>query len=436
MHQHKHKTDKEQGFALLYVLIGLIIASIIMVPFLRAADQQRTAQNLSLKDSIPSTLKEAITKYAMKNGHYPAPANPANPTDDVDYGRPVPVAMFPANCTNSTAPVFNVKCVPGKHTGIQTSVLIGTIPTAALGLDPDQSLDQYGRKLTYAVTKALTESTFAPGPNQWNDTLGGIEIEDNHGNPHEAFEGEEDRIHYVIINHGENGAGAYLERPPSPLSLRANCPNNKAVESENCNDDAVFIATYELEQDTGNENKKAVGLTPILAEGNDYFDDGISIATTLYDENWVQLSENDVYFTAGKAGGSLVVDPIFAKNPPARLYVNGNAIIDAVHTQKLCNHNGYDPYNDTRNNTPNKCYNVADITSENFNAPVKCPSETRGLKSVNALFAGTNSYKDGSAKAECDPVTVAPLDTFTSDCINQGGARGINTEGQLICNVN
>lgn len=458
----KHKNSGENGFILVYVLIALLVLSIMMTPFFNSENVNKVLEENNLTSGIPADISTALYNYAMKNGHYPAPANPTRLPTDPEYGTPVALAPFGISCASLESdgvkcrpgdrdtknavedgyvmdalgnPVkdANGNCAVGSADGNPDPVLIGMVPVSVLGLNPDQGLDQYGRKLTYAVSQYLTQSTNnldelddcaggAGGFFPFKNESGVITLLDEYGARHKWQSKSPvttaSNIHYIVVNHGRNGSGAYVG------NARSACPEPAAgitpTERENCDDDAQFVALYPIIQLTNTENTNLISDEPRYIDSPRYFDDGIAVRETLFIEPWSQLNPDGVYFT--NANGKNVFVAIDGTNlktvPQAQFYVNGNIKATTMSTKKICS------------GDRNYCYDIDNLTSEDPLSTSKCIS-SRGLKQLNQVNYGGAAYYAGSISAVCDPFTVAPAEAITNDC--PAGARGMNSSGQLIC---
>ena len=278
MEKARDAIKKEKGFTLVELALVLIVFGLIVVSVMAGFTLYNKQSILERTASAVENSNSGLFEYVGNFGVYPCPADPTARPGDANYGREMRDTTLPPSDSNydlapcATTP--NIHEVPGADVegdGTNEKVLIGALPAITiaeriLGTDylysnfsDRDSTDGWGRKLTYAVTKQLTQSS------SFDDTKGAIEIVDEHdkslvtktetdanGNgivdPAEDPNGNQifDQGHYphfVLVSHGENGRGAYMREGTkvSDCASGTTIPTTPPVgmtavtEIENCN---------------------------------------------------------------------------------------------------------------------------------------------------------------------------------------------------------
>ncbi len=225
------KLKKSRGFSLIETAIVLIIFGILSTAVIKLYEKyvinKRKAEFTQTMNAVTSALAyyiqdEGLLSPAVPNNpatagvnesfdptHYPCPASPLFGPGDAQYG----VEQRDTNtglCLSTAANGVLVRGVAGQM------VFIGSIPTTTLKISNAYMADPYGRRLTYAVSQRVsssmpisTPSVSAPGGATGGglNPSGSIRIQqyDNAG----AIASTKTNVPFVIIAHGENGAGAY-----------------------------------------------------------------------------------------------------------------------------------------------------------------------------------------------------------------------------------
>ncbi len=180
-----HRTN---GFTLIEMAMVLLITGLLLggllLPFgSQLADQQRKSTQVQLDEA-----REALLGYALANGRFPCPADPALTSTDNGAG----VARTPPCSGNLSA---------------------GVLPWSTLGL---RETDSWGHRLSYRVSSdfadGIESGTWAgcspdPAPLHASFALcstATLDILATAGGTTIAID-----VPAVIISHGPNGAGAY-----------------------------------------------------------------------------------------------------------------------------------------------------------------------------------------------------------------------------------
>ncbi|MDB5531647.1 MAG: prepilin-type N-terminal cleavage/methylation domain protein, partial [Devosia sp.] len=169
------KQSGQQGFTLVEVCIGLIIISMLAIPYMQMYQRyqlktinEETANNMG-------AVKSALAKYATRYGRYPLPANPSLAAGSAADGVEVAVGTV-GTCTVASINVCRATTPTWGVAGHKT-VLIGTVPYATLGLPIKNSYDGYKSRFKYAITEFMTTT-----PYTFNNDDGIIMVVDKNGN--------------------------------------------------------------------------------------------------------------------------------------------------------------------------------------------------------------------------------------------------------------
>lgn len=433
----------ERGMTLIDVSILTIIFSLL---FLGLLQQMKLDQRRVFDVSYAADLEEitdAINHHLMMNAELPLPADPTLDISDPDFGVPVAAGPPLSECNLTGAATDGVICRPGSrdtnidgdgtvanHYGEQ--VFIGALPVTALGLLPEDGLDAYGNKYTYAVTVASTDASTV------GDDRGVIRMVSSQERTEDAFETFRD-VHYVVVSHGQNGEGAYLrngDRPNSCLSIReqqqiAANPDDPPetyiqAENENCDDDGVF-AVVTTGDDSVAVNAQVLPDSFYLGDGGDYVDDLVRYEQSLFGDFWTSRGQSDgtvdVFMTSGEDGVSKVgintgLDELFGQ-----LNVDGDVLTEKLVTTRLCN------------NERNMCFTVDNVVNAEPASDSNLKCYTRGVKAVFLSGGNVNNYQ-ATKTCDIDTHVTASYDLGTEDVdgtICPNGASGLNSEGKLRC---
>ncbi len=207
----QRQRDRQSGAALILLVLALTLLALAVVGGMRfwgpKDDLRRATQN-----GTSNRIETAIDRYVIANGQLPCP--------DV------------SGAGQSTASSCNV-----------STPTWGLVPWQTLGLSPQDAVDAWGRRFTYALA---TNSNSGTTPNVCNTTTstsnsGGGLASWNNLTP--VSGSASIYLAYLIVNHGPNGRGAFQQNgaqvgsqlAASPGSDEAyNCPRNVNVAGQAC----------------------------------------------------------------------------------------------------------------------------------------------------------------------------------------------------------
>lgn len=238
------------GFSLIEISIVLVIAGLLLSGLLPLMTAQRTNAAISATRTKGEAIVTALMSFVARNHRLPCPAIASRAPNDPGYG-------VEAVCTDTAL-------VPG-------GVRRGIVPWLSLGLTNEQGLDAYDRRFTYLVRQeetARTPNTISAMRGNMtvhNDTPVGLGLKSagnpggNQANSCTDVAGDNscnlDAV-VVIISHGGNGYGAFLESG----SQMAGAPG--ALEQENTDNDREFIDTGYSSSDTNPFDDMLIALDP------------------------------------------------------------------------------------------------------------------------------------------------------------------------------
>lgn len=246
--------NKESGFSLIEIAIVLVIGGLLLSGLLALLSAQRTNVGISATRTKGEAIVTALTSFVSRNHQLPCPAIANLAPNTPGYGVE---AATPGTCTGTT--VFG-------------GVSRGIVPWVSLGLTNEQGLDAYNRRFTYFVRQQETlrtadtvsamrgnmtihsgtpvglglNSTGNPGGNQVNSCTD-VAGDNNSCNLFAVA---------VIISHGGNGSGAFLE-----TGIQMAGPAG-ALEQENTDNDQRFIDTGYSSSDTNPFDDMLIVLDP------------------------------------------------------------------------------------------------------------------------------------------------------------------------------
>lgn len=326
---------KDRGFTLVEMSIVILVIGVLSVPLLRLYLNELMRRHQTLTQESLNISSDWIFNYGP--GQYPCPARMDLPPGNPQFGiAACPVsATSPAvgTCSNGICRVNGGRDVDGD--GVFETVLVGMVPIRTLNADIVVNLpladyqisDGWHRRLTYAVTENLTD------PDKFNSFGGAIHVEDENGIL------LSNTYHYLLISHGDNGAGAYNEN-----GILSSACLTTTKEGKNCDLQGRFVS----------------GLRS-LGSGSSYYDDQIKFVSNRDSAVWgyssfntIDDQPNAIYNLSGKKVGigidnpqaELDIGPVDPTAPPTDPDGVGSFSAVGIHTGQFCDKAGdncYDP---------------------------------------------------------------------------------------------
>ncbi len=282
-------TCDNRGFTLIELMAVLVIVGVMMGAFFSGAAIYMKQKRIEDMQGRFDDIRVGLSNFIKDD--------PADNSDFVRYPCPAPLTAAPGMtgfgeelCPSNYASLSpgddlgGVFVVQGADGGL---VLIGAIPTNTLDISNDLMIDEYGNRLTYAVTLGLT------GPN--DDQL----LLPNLDPPAVIREYKETdpvsgtvvtktaNTEFIIVSHGADGAGSYTAQGvPNGTACRTTT-NPGDGDSLNCSWQTTFSATFRDE---------ANNFASIF--GDDAYDD-MAVHS---------LGENDGWWQATGGAGSDIVN--------------------------------------------------------------------------------------------------------------------------------
>lgn len=308
-------TDKNRGFTLIEIAIGLIVIGLLTLPLIELYKIQLASEKETYNEGLFTRVRNKINEFVIDNGRYPIPASLLVGPDDALYGAEA-TAFMP--CPSWPTPTGVCRTVAG------SSVLIGAVPTEALGMHPQEGLDYWGNKVLYAVDQGKT-AAYSP------TVLGDVNVQ-GFGEVGAGLLAA-DQFDFILLSHGESGGGAYAEYGAQVQP----CPGVAAgLDGENCDFDADFI----MRENNATANDLGGGIATNLIAGVNFYDDYTLEQNAIPLDLWYQSLDDSIFAltTSARIG-------IGTEDPLAKVHVVGDLNADAILTDAICRNGGecFDP---------------------------------------------------------------------------------------------
>lgn len=340
------KVNNSNGFSLIEVAIGLMIVGLILVPMLHLMEAESKRNAAAKAEGTINAVGSALNQYLNQKGHYPIPADRDTARGDADYGTTVAIAGVGA-CAATTAAVCRAD-IDGNVLTTNDRVLIGAVPFVELGLSEKQSLDEYGNKLTYAVSEVLTNVA------GYSETAGVISVINQTGSANTSTDNPAS-THYIVVGHGRDRGGAYS--PATGALVEACGAPGVEMDNENCDNDGVFRA---IQSEENGILIRTQGRNWSLAQGLSYFDDLLFYSGGGTENNWaLNPTTNDMMTKDSLANIGIGIPD--SETPYAKLDVNGQIMADSIDSPRLCS---YAPNSNYDKAIDPDCVRTSDLTTD------------------------------------------------------------------------
>jgi hypothetical protein len=200
----------QSGSALAMVMMAVLMVGVLAVAGMRMAGPKQDLSRTTQTQISKSQIDKAISLYVARNGALPCPEDGSNDAGTAG-GKPSAIC---AATLNSTA-------------------IWGVLPWQALGLSPQDAVDKWGHRLTYAVS---VDGTTKNNICQATGGLTTLHLTD--------LQTPFKTAAYVLVSHGVNGRGAFAPNsgliggqtpPPAATDFEAaNCPRDVKSPASNC----------------------------------------------------------------------------------------------------------------------------------------------------------------------------------------------------------
>jgi len=197
MHKNpKGSRERQAGFSLVEISLSMIIIGLLLAGLLHAYQIYKRDKVLIEDRETHEKVITALHLFMMQNNRYPCPARLDRTPANTDFGT--------ENCTAG-------------------AVMVGTIPVKALNLPYRMVSDAYDNKITYGVSRTLTNGVTTDDSNDVN-----IHFEN----------GDDIQVPFVLVSHGMDGKGAIARYGTTARPAPFNCAGG--ADTENCDNDADF----------------------------------------------------------------------------------------------------------------------------------------------------------------------------------------------------
>lgn len=442
------------GFSLVELSIILAVVGLVGAALLTQYQDYLRVKIKNDTELHRKAVKEALEAFVINYNRLPCPADPALAPGAANAGLEScaagggltevqgtrQTAMNPAWTGFGPGPAY----FPSNE-GLSNKdpVLIGAVPYVTLGISFRDSLDGWGNKITYAMSKYLGTVGF----NRYNgvirilqqqsdETMAPILTEvsicpfGQHAscNPEGPLVDRPTAKMYVLISHGADGKGAWTaygkQSVPCPVALIPSTAG--ARDDENCNGDSTFV-------DAGKETNIyslvhtnfAAAVSPDRVDR--YFDDPFTTFTIENsNDKWSYSSLTAIHNkTMGNVGIGL-------PNPAVPLDVDGNIKVEGALAGKVKSDQGFcteawdDPNTPASPDKPAYCFETALIAGADGDQDGYVPDKAMGCP---------GQYMTGIEKSQtdCDPGVDLSAVTPGPPCIAGQFMIGIDSSGGILC---
>lgn len=199
-----------RGFSLIELSIVLAVIGIMLALALPLGTAQMNVKKYGSTADKLDVIQDALNLHAKLNGGLPCPASKTSLPDTVDFG-------MATDCTAAAAPGT-------LETGSSPSLVrVGAVPARTLNLPERMMFDAWGRRFTYAVTRAAVGSSLSAGV---------ITVVDANGN---GITTPPSSAAYVVFSSGAEGKGTHLRH-----GVATSACGSSTKDSENCDNNTTF----------------------------------------------------------------------------------------------------------------------------------------------------------------------------------------------------
>ena len=188
-----------KAFTILEMSVVMAIIAVLISSGLTMVTSSLEKERVKITNERLAAVQSAITRYAQQFKLLPCPAGGDLAVSHAEFGR----GMGTNTGTCTATDLISIAATAGGN------IVIGTVPTAELGIEPIFMLDGWNRKITYVVDERLTLNS-----NYIGATVGNIIIQGEMAPPNIS-----DKSAVAIISHGKNGHGAWRLKGTKTVSV-------------------------------------------------------------------------------------------------------------------------------------------------------------------------------------------------------------------------
>lgn len=364
------RKTSQKGMTLIELSIALVLFSLLILPVFIMQNKQVESEKRSKTVAQLSSLDTALERFVITHGRYPLPARRDLSLDNAEAGREYAAELDDLKeCAGNTAEVCTLSSMteiddgdPDTDDRQFADVLRGDFPYATLGLPVTATLDGYGNKMVYFVTKDLTDDV------KYTNDGGRLQIR-NKANPDEILL-TGNSVHFALMSAGPNGVGAYTldgvlrltceggagdaddeeggedEEEAGPEEWGGNGPGEAGINCSHPVEDGKALAR--LFQNVGQTNTgSGVFRDVLMSYGTQVFDDYLQFTNSDTTQLWTRKTDsNDIL---SKTTGNIRIgqERLYANKTPegyvpigdqpaAKIEVMGNVSASILDAPRLC----------------------------------------------------------------------------------------------------
>ena len=255
------------GFSLVEMAMFLMIAGLLMSASIEIARAFNKVKPITVTRDHYTNIQTALEMFLAQYGRLPCPSLPELDTDDLNGGKEecsvdllsentasgwvIPSCDNTKTSDNGSGLCYTLGRDSDTNSQTTSDILIGMVPYATIGLDAKYTLDGYGDKIKYIVTKSLTTKE------TYDTEEGAIYIA--HPSPDTSYRTPPNpdlpsptnalapyplgSAQIVLLSYGENRVGKYVYGADKNLSGSYKCDASSdsstgfGLDFENCNND-------------------------------------------------------------------------------------------------------------------------------------------------------------------------------------------------------
>lgn len=216
----------KNGYSLLELSVVLAILALFAGGVATFLGSDQKGRNIKFTADRLEEIDESLKRYFVKNGHIPCPARRTLAESNASFGTSTDcTAAAPAGTTDVDAD----SALP------EDQIRIGMIPFRELGLSPRYAYDAWNNRIGYAVVKSLATDNNVYSEFITESEDGIIRLLDGPSGDSLIPGDTTTFVAYVLYSHGSDNRGAHGQTGVVGLACGG------TADSENCNDDAIFI---------------------------------------------------------------------------------------------------------------------------------------------------------------------------------------------------